>query len=123
VDRTAPPPEAAAINHELLELVQSVIPRLPTAQQRDTAAWMIERMLTTGELPMAREAAEVQQPRVSRERGRQIMEATMDSIREQIEAEYPQLAGQGVNGWDHFKEAFAGQGRADSRSRTGDGRG
>ena len=123
VDRTAPPPEAAAINHELLEVIQSVIPRLPTEQQRRTAAWMIERILTTGEFPIAHEAAEVQEPRVSRERGRQIMQKTLDSIREQIEAEYPQLAGQGINGWNEFKAAFAGQGRGGRQACAGDGRG
>ena len=48
VDRTAPRPEAAAINHELLEIVQGVIPDLPTEQQRNTAAWMIERILNAG---------------------------------------------------------------------------
>ncbi len=106
VDRTLPPPEAAAINHDLLEVVQSVIPRLPNPQQRATAAWMMERILTTGELPMAREAAAIQRPRVSRERGRQIMEATMDSIRRQIEADYPQLAEQGINGWEEFVRRF-----------------
>lgn len=106
VDRTAPRPEAAAINRELIEIVRSVIPRLPTAQQRVTAAWMIDRILDTGELPMAREAARIQRPRVSRERGRQIMEKTIESIRRQIEADYPQLAEQGINGWQAFKEAF-----------------
>ena len=113
VDRTASPPEAAAIDHELLQVVQSVIPRLPSPQQRRTAAWMIDRILTTGEWPMAREAAQIQRPRVSRERGRQIMEATVDSIRRQIEAEYPQLAEQGVNGWEEFKAAFP-----DNRARN-----
>jgi len=107
IDRTAPPPEAAAINRELLAVVQSVIPHLPSPQQRVTAAWMIGRILTTGELPMAREAALIQRPRVSRERGRQIMEATLDSIRQQIEADYPQPAIQGVNGWEQLKEAPA----------------
>lgn len=121
VDRTTPPPEAAAINHELLEVVQRVIPHLSSPQQRHTAAWMIERILTTGELPMAREAAQIQQPRVSRERGRQIMEATLDSIREQIEANYPQLAKQGINGWEAFKEAFVGQSRAGRKAGTGGG--
>ena len=56
---------------------------------------------------MAREAAQMQRPRVSRERGRQIMEATVDSIRRQIEADYPQLAEQGLKGWHEFKEAFS----------------
>jgi hypothetical protein len=106
VDRTAPRPEAAVINRELIDIVRSVIPDLPTVQQRVTAAWMIERILETGELPMAREAARIQRPRVSRERGRQIMEKTIDSIRSQIEADYPQLAEHGINGWEDFKEAF-----------------
>ena len=98
VDRTAPRPDTAAINRELLEVVRTVIPNLPTQQQRDTAAWMIERILETGELPIAREAARIQRPRVSRERGRQIMEATVNSIRRQIEEDYPQLAEHGING-------------------------
>ncbi len=106
VDRTVPRPEAAAINRELLEVVQSVIPRLPTAQQRDTAAWLFDRILATGELPMTREVAQRQQPPVSGERGRQIMEETVDSIRRQIEADYPQLAAEGINGWVEFKKAF-----------------
>jgi hypothetical protein len=106
VDRTTPPPEAVALNRELIEIVQSVIPRLPTAQQRVTARWMIDRILNTGELPMAREAAKLQWTPVSRERGRQIMEKTIDSIRRKIEEEYPQLAEQGVNGWEEFRKAF-----------------
>ncbi len=57
VDRTAPRPETTAINRELLEVVRNVIPRLPTPQQRDTAAWMIDRILATGELPLVGEAA------------------------------------------------------------------
>ena len=56
---------------------------------------------------MAREAADCQRPRVSRERGPQILEATVDSIRQQIEADYPQLAAQGINGWESFKAAFS----------------
>lgn len=106
VDRTAPRPEIAAVNHELLEVLRSVIPRLSTTQQRHTATWMIDRILATGELPLAREAAEIQRPRVSRERGRQIMEATVDSIRRQIETDYPQLAEQGVNDWEEFHKIF-----------------
>ena len=120
VDRMTPPPDAPAMNHELLEVVQSVIPHLSSPQHRLTAAWMIDRILTAGEVPMGREAAQIQQPPVSRERGRQIMEATVDSIRRQIEADYPQLAEQGVNGWEQFKKAFAGQSRADPRARTSD---
>jgi hypothetical protein len=122
VDRKASPPEARAINRELLEVVQSVIPHLPSPQQRLTATWMIERILTTGELPMAREAAQIQRPRVSRERGRQIMEATLDSIRQRIEAEYPQLAEQGINGWEEFKEAFAGRSHAGRSAGPGEKR-
>jgi hypothetical protein len=105
-DRWHKSPPADAIDHELLEVVQSVIPRLPTQQQRDTAAWMVKRILTTGDLPIPREAAQRQRPRVSRERGRQIMQATVNSIRRQIEADYPQLAEGGINGWEEFKKAF-----------------
>ena len=122
VDRTAPRPETTVINRELLEVVRNVIPRLPTPQQRDTGTWMIDRILATGELPMAREVAQMQQPPVSRERGRQIMEATVDSIRRQIEADYPQLAEQGVNGWDAFKQAFTRTNQAGSPARADSGR-
>jgi hypothetical protein len=109
VDRTALPPEAATVNRDLLEVVQSVIPQLPTSHQRRMATWMIDRIRATGELPLAREAAQIQRPRVSRER--QIMEATVDNICRQIETDYPQLAEEGINGWEEFKEAFAEQGR------------
>jgi hypothetical protein len=34
------------------------------------------------------------------------MEATVNSIRRQIEADYPQLAADGLNGWEDFKKAF-----------------
>jgi hypothetical protein len=105
-DRRQKSPPADAIDRDLLAVVQSVIPRLPTPQQRDTAAWMMKHILSTGELPIAREAAQRQRPRVSRERGRQIMEATVNSIRRQIEADYPQLAEDGLNGWETFKKAF-----------------
>jgi len=122
VDRTAPHPETAAIDRELLEVVRSVIPDLPTQQQRDTAAWMIERILDTGELPMAHEAARIQRPRVSRERGRQVMEKTINSIRRHIEERYPQLAEDGLNGWAEFKEAFTRTRRAAPNSGTNNGR-
>jgi hypothetical protein len=105
-DRRQKSPPADAIDHDLLEVVQSVIPRLPTPQQRDTAAWMMKRILTTGELPIPREAAQKQRPRVSRERGRQILEATVNSIRRLIVEDYPQLAEGGINGWEDFKKAF-----------------
>jgi len=119
VDRTTPRPETTAVNRELLEVVQRVIPHLPTAQQRLTAAWIIDHILTTGELPIAREVAQMQRPRVSRERGRQILEATVDSIRRQIEADYPQLAEQGLNGWEEFKRAFARPNANDRRAASG----
>ncbi|HWG46128.1 MAG TPA: hypothetical protein VN688_25425 [Gemmataceae bacterium] len=121
VDRTALPSEASAINHELLEVVQRVIAHLSSPQQRLTTAWIIDHILTTGELPIAREVAQRQRPPVSRERGRQIMEATVDSICRQIEADYPQLAEQGLGSWEVFKKAFAGQSRADPRARSSDG--
>ena len=57
-----PAPEAAAIDHELLEVVQSVIPRLPSPSSAGRAAWMIDRILTTGEWPMAREVAQLTAP-------------------------------------------------------------
>ena len=126
VDRAAPRSETVAINRELLDVVRSVIPRLPTEQQRETAAWMIDRILNSGELPMAREAAQIQKPRVSRERGRQIMEATVDSIRRQIEEDYPQLAAQGINGWEEFRRAFnrtTAYARNDSTAKAGTRRG
>ena len=44
------------------------------------------------------------------------MEATVDSIRRRIEAEYPQLAEQGINGWEEFKAAFP-----DNRARSSPG--
>ncbi len=64
----------------------------------------------------------MQRPPVSNERGRQIMEATVDSIRRQIEADYPQLAEQGVNGWEEFKKAFRRASRTDSSAHTDSGR-
>lgn len=122
VDRAARPPEAAAINRELLEVVQSVIPRLPSPQHRFTADWMIGRILATGELPLAREVAHIQRPRVSRERGLQILEATVNNIRRQIEADYPQLAEQGINGWEQFKKALTRAGQTASPAGIGNGR-
>ncbi|HTU91241.1 MAG TPA: hypothetical protein VMF69_14270, partial [Gemmataceae bacterium] len=60
-------------------------------------------------------------PTVSRERGRQIMEAAINSIRQQIEAACPQLARQGINGWDDFKEAFKREKPAPRKSATSKG--
>lgn len=122
VDRTAPRPEAATINRELIEIVKNVIPRLPTTQQRFTAAWMIDYILTTGELPMAREVAQMQGSHVSRERGRQIMAKTIDSICRQIEEHYPQLAAQGINSLEAFKRAFAPTNPVAQDVGTGNGR-
>jgi hypothetical protein len=119
VDYTAPRPETAVIDHELLDVVRSVIPCLPTEQQRYTAAWMIDRILATGELPLAREIAQIQSPPVSRERGRQILEETVNGILRQIEADYPQLASHGVNGWEGFKQAFTRTNPAGSRTISG----
>jgi hypothetical protein len=106
VDRQARRPETTPINHELLEVLQDVIPYLPTEQQRFTASWVIGYILATGEMPIAREIAAAQQPQVSRERGRVIFMDTMNNIRSLIEERYPQLAEQGVNGWEDFRKAF-----------------
>ena len=48
---------AVAIDRELLEVIKSVIPRLPSPQHRLTAEWMIGRILQTGAKPSAEEAA------------------------------------------------------------------
>jgi hypothetical protein len=122
IDRSAAPPEERAINDELLEVVRSVIPRLPSAQQRFTAAWLVERILATGERPTMEEVAQAQHPPVSKQRGAQILTETVDSIRRRIEADYPQLAKQGINGWTEFKRAFSEFGHTTSRDDAGNGR-
>lgn len=122
IDRTAARPDDTAADHELLEVVRQVIPRLPTAQQRFTAAWLVERILATGERPTMEEVAKAQHPPVTKQRGAQILTETVDSIRRQIEADYPQLARQGINGWARFKKAFAEFGHAASRGGAGNGR-
>jgi len=106
VDRQAERPETAPINHELLQVLQDVIAYLPKEQQRFTAKWVITHILATGEMPTAREIAAAQQPPVSRERGRVIFMETVNGIRRLIEERYPQLAEQGVNGWEEFRQAF-----------------
>ena len=106
VDRLAKRPEAAPINRELLEVLQDVIAYLPKEQQRVTANLVVAHILATGEMPTAREIAAAQQPQVSRERGRVLFMETINGIRRLIEERYPQLAGQGVNGWDEFRQAF-----------------
>ena len=67
---------------------------------------------------MARAATQMQRPRVSRERGRQILKATVDSIRWRIEADYLQLA---VNGWEEVKSAFNRASQAGSHVRMSGG--
>jgi hypothetical protein len=106
VDRQAKRPETAPINHELLEVLQDVIAYLPKEQHRFTANWVIAHILSTGEMPTAREIAAAQHPQVSRERGRVIFTETINGIRHLIEERYPQLAEQGVNGWEEFRKAF-----------------
>ena len=49
------------------------------------------------------------------------MEAAINSIRQQIEAACPQLARQGINGWDDFKEAFKREKPAPRKSATSKG--
>jgi hypothetical protein len=106
VDRLAKRPETALINRELLEVLQDVIAYLPKEQQRVTANLVIAHILATGEMPTAREIAAAQQPQVSRERGRVLFMETVNGIRRLIEERYPQLAEQGVNGWEEFRRAF-----------------
>jgi hypothetical protein len=67
---------------------------------------VIAHILATGEMPSAREIAAAQQPQVSRERGRVIFMETVNGIRRLIEEHYPQLAEQGVNGWEEFRKVF-----------------
>lgn len=122
VERRAPAPEAATINQDLLEVVRSVIPHLPSQQQRFTAAWMIEHILATGERPSVEEVAQAQQPPVSKQRASQILAETVNSIRYRIEAEYPQLAGQGVNGWAEFKKVLTRASPNADRDGPGNGR-
>ncbi len=120
VDRKAEPPESTAINHDLLEVVRSVIPRLPTQQQRITAAFIIQRILETGERPIGAEVAQAQN--VSRQRAAQIIPETLNSIREQIEIDYPQLAEDGINGWEEFKRVFANPSPTANHVRQRNGR-
>jgi hypothetical protein len=103
-DRRQKSPPVDAIDHELLAVVQSVIPRLPKPRQRSTAAWMVEHILATGERPTTLEMARVQG--VTHQRASQIMEETINSLRRQIAADYPQLAEDGVGGWEEFKKVF-----------------
>ena len=106
VDRSAPAPEAKAIESDLLKVVKRVIPRLPTAQQRMTAKWMIAQILNTGALPVSGDVARIQQPPLSRQRGSQIMKATVENLSQMIEADCPQLAEHGIHGWEDFQRAF-----------------
>ena len=46
------------------------------------------------------------------------MKATVNNIRRLIEAAYPQLAEQGINGWEEFRLAFTTT-RPASRGRQG----
>ncbi len=123
VDRGRKSPPAEAIDHELLAVVQSAIPRLPKPQQRDTAAWVVEHILATGERPTLQEIARVQRPRVTHQRAAQIIEETVNSLGRQIEADYPQLAEDGVGGWREFKKVFTRPGPAGRGAGTGKGRG
>ena len=101
-DRKAKSPETGVIQQELLEVLQDVISRLPTEQQRFTAKWLIEQILDTGMKPRNRDIAAAQKPPVSREEGRKRFQETIDSIGRQIEKDYPHLAQEGINGWEEF---------------------
>jgi hypothetical protein len=113
-DRRQKSPPADAIDHELLEVVRGVIPRLPKPRQRATAAWMVEHILATGERPTTLDMARMQG--VTHQRASQIMEETVNSLGRQIAADYPQLAEGGVGGWKEFKTVFTRPSPA-SRSR------
>jgi hypothetical protein len=121
IDRNAESPEAAAINHELLEVVRSVLPRLHR-QQRITAEFIIGRILETGKRPtfveIARDAYETP---VSKQRAAQVMIETMNNLERAIQEKYPQLAEEGVNGWKEFRKVIKPPGR-DSNGHHGNGR-
>ena len=126
VDSLAAKPDTEAANRELLEVVRSVIPRLPSAQQRFTAGYVIDRILATGERPSLEEVAqaqsEVQGNPVTPTRALQILKETVESIRRRIVADYPQLAQAGVGGWEEFKEVFPRAGYNTDHSQPGNGR-
>lgn len=121
VDKHAESPESAAINHELLEVVQSILPRLHR-QQRITAEFIIGRILETGKRPTAVEIAqEAYETPVSKQRAAQIAEEALDNIEQAIREKYPQLARDGVNGWKDFRKGLAPDSNA-HHGRHGNGR-
>jgi DNA-directed RNA polymerase specialized sigma24 family protein len=106
VDRLGPPPEQRAQDDELLQAVQASIQALPAARSRALLEYVVGRALATGRRPRLEEIGGVLG--VSTERARQLSVRAFDELRQQLAQHYPQLAADGVNGWDQFQRLLAG---------------
>jgi hypothetical protein len=104
-DRRQRRPENVAIDAELLAVLRQAIEELPP-RNRDVARFMVEYIERTGERPTAREVGESRTPPVTKQMGEILMKQTIDRLKEQVEATHPQLARDGVGGWDEFKKVF-----------------
>jgi hypothetical protein len=104
-DRHQRQPREIAIDAELLQILHEVIEKLPE-RNRDAATYILEYVQATGERPTGREVGQSRNPPVSKQAGETLMKQTMERLKEKIEQRHPQLAQQGVGGWEQFSAVF-----------------
>ncbi len=88
-DRASPDPSRKVINENLVEVVRDAARHLP-ANRRPVAEMMIDRMLEEGSWPTHEEVGKLLG--VTRERGRQVGNDTVERLCAAILENYPQLA-------------------------------
>jgi hypothetical protein len=105
VDRHARQPREVAIDQELLGKVDEAIAALPQ-RNREVARFVIDYILAHGEKPTGREIAEARVPPVTRQMGEVLGKETVAMLKEELERRNPQLAEEGIGGWDELKAVF-----------------
>ena len=112
-DRREHDPSEGASNHDLMEVLRHAIRRIPK-ERRPIAEFIVCHILETGERPTLEQIGHAHVPPLTRERAKQLTVDTLAKIKRQVEIIAPQLAKDGVNGWDEFQQAI---GVDDKRTR------
>jgi hypothetical protein len=105
VDRHQREAREVAIDQELLGKLEEAIEALPT-RNRETARFIVGFIVEHGQLPTGREIGEARVPPVSKQMGDILRKETVAMLKEELERRNPQLAREGIGGWDELKEAF-----------------
>jgi hypothetical protein len=105
IDNRERSPVAIAEDHDAVRALRDAVAHLP-GSRKWVGNFIINHILEHGEKPTVEAIAQAHVPPVSKERGAQLARDTLDRLRDVIQEHFPQLAEDGVNGWEGYKEAF-----------------